>query len=206
MLLLAFALSYLAMLALSMAMSRHHKALFTVAASPARQRLLRSLAGRPGPGPGPGSLLVGRRRGDRCGAVAVPADAGRPVAGRPAGLACALGIATGRGTAAGRRPGHAALGLARRAQQAWRGAEGLTETIAEVAGAGEAAGQGDLAERKGAVLQRRLRRARELLLYSAIPLGEIALACGFASASHFSNRFRQAFGAAPGLLRAARQS
>ena len=45
MLLLAFALSYLAMLALSMAMSRHHKALFTVAASPARQRLLRSLAG-----------------------------------------------------------------------------------------------------------------------------------------------------------------
>lgn len=45
MLLLAFALSYLAMLALSMAMSRHHKALFTVAASPARQRLLCSLAG-----------------------------------------------------------------------------------------------------------------------------------------------------------------
>ena len=45
MLLLAFALSYLAMLALSMAMSRHHKALFTVAASPVRQRLLRSLAG-----------------------------------------------------------------------------------------------------------------------------------------------------------------
>lgn len=43
MLLLAFALSYLAMLALSMAMSRHHKALFTVAASPARQRLLRLL-------------------------------------------------------------------------------------------------------------------------------------------------------------------
>jgi hypothetical protein len=45
MLVLAFALSYLAMLALSMAMSRHHKALFTVAASPARQRLLRPLAG-----------------------------------------------------------------------------------------------------------------------------------------------------------------
>ncbi len=56
------------------------------------------------------------------------------------------------------------------------------------------------------VLQCRLRRARELLLYSALPLGEIALACGFASASHLSNRFRQAFGAAPGLLRAARQS
>jgi AraC family transcriptional regulator len=56
------------------------------------------------------------------------------------------------------------------------------------------------------VLQRRLLRARDLLLHSALPLGEIALACGFASASHFSNRFRQAFGAAPGLLRAARQS
>ena len=56
------------------------------------------------------------------------------------------------------------------------------------------------------VLQRRLRRARELLQHSALPLGEIALACGFASASHFSNRFRQTFGAAPGLLRAARQS
>ena len=56
------------------------------------------------------------------------------------------------------------------------------------------------------VLQRRLLRARELLQHSALPLGEIALACGFASASHFSNRFRQAFGAAPGLLRAARQS
>lgn len=34
-------------------------------------------------------------------------------------------------------------------------------------------------------------------------LGEIALSCGFASASHFSNRFRQAFGATPGLYRQA---
>ena len=54
------------------------------------------------------------------------------------------------------------------------------------------------------VLQRRLLRARDLLLHGRLPLGEIALACGFASASHFSNRFRQAFGGAPGLLRAAR--
>lgn len=54
------------------------------------------------------------------------------------------------------------------------------------------------------VLQRRLLRARELLQHGDLPLGEIGLACGFASASHFSNRFRQAFGAAPGLLRAAR--
>ena len=54
------------------------------------------------------------------------------------------------------------------------------------------------------VLQRRLLRTRQLLQHSRLPLGEIALACGFASASHFSNRFRAAFGAAPGLLRAAR--
>lgn len=53
------------------------------------------------------------------------------------------------------------------------------------------------------VLQRRLLRARELLQHGNLALGEIALACGFASASHFSNRFREAFGAAPGLLRAA---
>ena len=44
MLLLAFALSYLAMTALSLAMSRHHKLLFQADLSPARQRLLRTLA------------------------------------------------------------------------------------------------------------------------------------------------------------------
>ena len=54
------------------------------------------------------------------------------------------------------------------------------------------------------VLHRRLLRARQLLQHGSLPLGEIALACGFASASHFSNRFRAAFGAAPGLLRAQR--
>ncbi|WP_156350909.1 helix-turn-helix domain-containing protein, partial [Pseudomonas sp. EGD-AK9] len=42
-----------------------------------------------------------------------------------------------------------------------------------------------------------------LLRQSALPLGEVALACGFASASHFSNRFRQALGATPGQYRAA---
>ncbi|WP_394559591.1 DUF3325 domain-containing protein [Aquipseudomonas alcaligenes] len=44
MLLLAFALSYLAMAALSLAMSRHHKVLFQGALSPTRQRVLRLLA------------------------------------------------------------------------------------------------------------------------------------------------------------------
>lgn len=53
------------------------------------------------------------------------------------------------------------------------------------------------------VLARRLSRARELLRSTSQPLGEIALACGFASASHFTNRFRQALGATPGEYRQA---
>lgn len=53
------------------------------------------------------------------------------------------------------------------------------------------------------LLARRLNRARHLLRNSALALGDIALACGFASASHFTNRFRQTLGAAPGEYRAA---
>ncbi len=51
------------------------------------------------------------------------------------------------------------------------------------------------------VLAQRLRHAQQLLRYSQLPLGEVALACGFASASHFSNRFRQALHATPGQYR-----
>jgi AraC family transcriptional regulator len=36
-----------------------------------------------------------------------------------------------------------------------------------------------------------------------MPLTDIALACGFNSASHFSNRFRSATGMTPSQLRAA---
>ena len=53
------------------------------------------------------------------------------------------------------------------------------------------------------VLARRLARARQLLRHSSLALGDVALSCGFASASHFSNRFRQALGATPGQYRAA---
>lgn len=53
------------------------------------------------------------------------------------------------------------------------------------------------------VLARRLARACQLLRHSHLALGEVALACGFASASHFSHRFRQALGATPGQYRAA---
>ena len=55
------------------------------------------------------------------------------------------------------------------------------------------------------VLAQRLRRGQQLLQHGHLPLGEVALACGFASASHFNNRFRQAFGATPGQYRAALQ-
>lgn len=53
------------------------------------------------------------------------------------------------------------------------------------------------------VLARRLSAARRLLADRQQPLGEIALACGFASPSHFSSRFRQAMGATPAAYRAA---
>jgi AraC family transcriptional regulator len=53
------------------------------------------------------------------------------------------------------------------------------------------------------LLARRLVRAQQLLKETALPLGDVALACGFASASHFSNRFRSALGATPGDYRAA---
>ncbi|MBP8236872.1 MAG: helix-turn-helix domain-containing protein, partial [Pseudomonas sp.] len=47
--------------------------------------------------------------------------------------------------------------------------------------------------------------AQYLLQHTAQPLAEVALTCGFASASHFNNRFRQAFSATPGQYRAALQ-
>ncbi|SDT50057.1 AraC family transcriptional regulator [Pseudomonas sp. Z003-0.4C(8344-21)] len=51
------------------------------------------------------------------------------------------------------------------------------------------------------VLARRLDRARQMLRGTMLPLGEIALACGFASASHFTNRFKQVLGGTPGEYR-----
>lgn len=53
------------------------------------------------------------------------------------------------------------------------------------------------------VLARRLALARRLLADRAMALGDIALACGFASASHFSSRFRQALGDTPAAYRRA---
>ena len=53
------------------------------------------------------------------------------------------------------------------------------------------------------LLSRRLARARDLLRNSTLALGDVALACGFASASHFANRFKQSLGSTPGEYRAA---
>jgi AraC family transcriptional regulator len=53
------------------------------------------------------------------------------------------------------------------------------------------------------VLSRRLACARELLRSTPLAFADIALECGFASASHFSNRFKQAMGATPGAYRLA---
>jgi len=56
------------------------------------------------------------------------------------------------------------------------------------------------------LLARRMNRARHLLRTTRMPLGDVALACGFASASHFSNKFRQAMGATAGEYRLAFKS
>jgi AraC family transcriptional regulator len=53
------------------------------------------------------------------------------------------------------------------------------------------------------LLARRVTRAQALLRSGTLPLNEIALMCGFSSASHFTHRFRQAMGATPGEYRQA---
>lgn len=54
------------------------------------------------------------------------------------------------------------------------------------------------------VLQQRLQRAHDLALHSTQPLTNIALQCGFSSASHFSTRFKQYYGYRPSELRLGR--
>lgn len=51
------------------------------------------------------------------------------------------------------------------------------------------------------VLERRLARARQLLLETDRPLSEIAVAVGFADQSHFAQRFRRQIGLSPGQFR-----
>ncbi|NTX17132.1 helix-turn-helix transcriptional regulator [Myxococcus sp. CA051A] len=56
------------------------------------------------------------------------------------------------------------------------------------------------------VLTRRLERARELLVTSALPLGDVAQATGFCSQSHFTALFRARHGATPARFRRARRA
>ncbi len=51
------------------------------------------------------------------------------------------------------------------------------------------------------VMQRRMARAETLVRHSPLSLTEIAMACGFSSASHFSNRFKSMVGVTPSQLR-----
>jgi AraC family transcriptional regulator len=53
------------------------------------------------------------------------------------------------------------------------------------------------------IAQQRIERARLLLRTTALPLAQIAARCGYANASHFSHRFREAVGVAPVLFRQA---
>ena len=54
------------------------------------------------------------------------------------------------------------------------------------------------------VMQRRMEKAKALIQHTTTPLTDIALACGFNSGSHFSNRFRSMTGITPSQLRAAK--
>ena len=53
------------------------------------------------------------------------------------------------------------------------------------------------------IAQQRIERARLLLRTTALPLALVAARCGYANASHFSHRFREAAGVAPMLFRQA---
>lgn len=54
------------------------------------------------------------------------------------------------------------------------------------------------------VRERRLQHAKTRIAESDQPLGDIALACGFSSQSHFGQSFRQRFGVTPGDYRRSR--
>jgi|GEM_PF-1824952 len=51
------------------------------------------------------------------------------------------------------------------------------------------------------VQQRRIERARNLLIHSIAPISQIAFDCGFANQNHMTNLFRRHFGVTPGTLR-----
>ena len=54
-------------------------------------------------------------------------------------------------------------------------------------------------------LEIRLDRARHLLIQSSMPVVEVAIACGFVSASHFSKCYREVYSKSPQQERAERK-
>lgn len=54
------------------------------------------------------------------------------------------------------------------------------------------------------VMRARLQQAERLLCHSVLSLTQIALECGFSSSSHFSNRFKAAYGFSPTQMRRGR--
>ena len=54
-------------------------------------------------------------------------------------------------------------------------------------------------------LEIRLDRARHLLIQSSMPVVEVAIACGFVSASHFSKCYREVYNKSPQQERADRK-
>jgi AraC-like DNA-binding protein len=51
------------------------------------------------------------------------------------------------------------------------------------------------------VIRKRLQKARVLIATTRVPLGEIAIECGFADQAHFNRIFRKHVGATPGAWR-----
>ncbi|WP_345711050.1 helix-turn-helix transcriptional regulator, partial [Kineococcus glutinatus] len=52
------------------------------------------------------------------------------------------------------------------------------------------------------VLRRRVERARELVVGTAVPLAQVAARCGFADQSHLTRALRRELGVTPAALRA----
>jgi AraC family transcriptional regulator len=51
--------------------------------------------------------------------------------------------------------------------------------------------------------ERRIERARSLLVHTDLPLADVAVRCGFADQSHFTKLFRRSIGVSPGSFRRA---
>jgi AraC family transcriptional regulator len=51
--------------------------------------------------------------------------------------------------------------------------------------------------------ERRIERARLLLMHSDLPLADVAVRCGFADQSHFTKIFRRSMAVSPGSFRRA---